>query len=800
MSRLGDLKSLLTQRWQAPLALVALVVAGLTLYRMRPGPPEAPFEALLGNVIALAEAGRFHDATDAAANLLEAEPPLPAAQRAALHDLLADTIYRAERMRERPLRANVELLLEHHREAYRLGHPLDALGVVRAAQAHEWLGDVQVAIRGYRAALERQPTAAQRRTILHALARLLEDRPEYELARREYIEALLAEGGVAPAYLWSALRQAVEEALDSGELERAHALLTQYEEHFARSDLQGYQDFLWARVLIASGQTDRAAPRIARIRAWLAAYPRLDPELDAAGFLPALTEWLAGELELAEMRPQGALRQFERAIRLQSHGDVLVYGTIGAARALAMLERDEAARKRIRGLIAACADDGALLGIAQPRLRALAVSLSGAAHEADKWADAVAYAQLALELTPPDDPQRLAAVERVGHESAWAAERAGAAARAVAYHALAGGMYEQAARRSTLNDARYTLLLWSSAEQYERAGRRADARRVLQEFVAGRDMDDRMPQALLRLGQSYAIDGFYADATRWLSELIERYPGLEEAAQARLLRATSLIAMGPDHHAAAEAALLDLLESELLAPGARVYRDALLALCSLYYEQQRFADAIGRMEDLLAFYPDGAQAARVSFMLADCYRQSAYELRAAPPPAAGAADDSRDPAPQALPATALEDESRRRFAKAAELFARCVAGRAVDEGGEADGAPYERLALLYRGDCLYELRGPLAWEEALSVYRQAGARYQDEPTALTAQVQIANIYLRQGKLREAASAVERARWLLANIPAAHFARAPRGLDRAGWQRYLAAVTASHAFEAMARGR
>jgi tetratricopeptide (TPR) repeat protein len=120
-------------------------------------------------------------------------------------------------------------------------------------------------------------------------------------------------------------------------------------------------------------------------------------------------------------------------------------------------------------------------------------------------------------------------------------------------------------------------------------------------------------------------------------------------------------------------------------------------------------------------------------------------------------------------------------------------------GDEATEVAYKRLALLYHGDCLFALNEPATLEEALVTYRRAAARYQGEPAALTAQVQIANVYLRQGKLTEAARAVERARWLLRNIPDAAFAECGDGLDRASWDRFLEVVRSSSLFQNVLAG-
>ena len=60
-------------------------------------------------------------AANAAANLLELKPPLPPEQRAALHDRVAELLFRAERDQATHRAENARRLLEHDRAAQALG-------------------------------------------------------------------------------------------------------------------------------------------------------------------------------------------------------------------------------------------------------------------------------------------------------------------------------------------------------------------------------------------------------------------------------------------------------------------------------------------------------------------------------------------------------------------------------------------------------------------------------------------------------------------------------------------------------
>ena len=785
MKRWKSAAVILAGRWQIPLAICAVVVAGIALNRMRPPARSVPFEALLADVLTLAERGAYRDAADSAANLLEMDPALPTAQRAQLHDTLAEIIQRQELIRGIPNRANARMLLRHHEQALAYGKRPDAAVALRAARAHEWLGEGEAAIDAYRSTLARQPTADTRRSVLQRLVRLLDGRPGAESERQGYVRALLEEEGVPPGYLWWALQHGVQEALEHDQVDQARELLTRYGQRFKRSDLKGYHDYLWAWVHTHEGQTELADPLLDRVERWLNTRAGVDSELDQAGFLPAMCHWLRGRVELAEARPQAALARFDQALALQSHGNLRVMITDGRAAALALLERHEAARDAIRATVVSMQADSTGLSAARPQLRQTALRLAGARRDKRDHENAIRYVELAAELTPASETaQRLDLLEQTGREYAAAAYATADTGKQREWHAAAARAFELASEMARSDEPRHATLLWQSAEEFDQGGQTADARRMLTRFTSSRSFDPRMPQALLRLGQAHAADGQLHEALTRYQELIATYPLLEESSRARLLSGSCLVALGPDRHAEARAIFESLLQDQHVTPQAQVFRDALVALCNLLHRERQYAAAISRLEDLLVFYPRDPDVYRTRFMLADAYRGSALGLL-----------HDQDAGPEA----ARQRLARERLRRAVEVFEQFG-----DEVGQMPVAEpvrrvYERLALFYRGDCLFELNEPATLAEALAIYRQAAARYQGEPAALVAEVQIANIYLRQGKLSEAGRAVERARWLLGSVPEGVFAEYDDGLDRGAWDQYLSAVRSSNLFRSVFAG-
>lgn len=779
------LAGLFAGRWQIPLAVCAVVLASATLYRLKPAGRPVVFDALLADVIALKEAGALVEAADAVANLLQMD--LPPQQRVILHDYLAEIVYRQEAAQLRPNLESVRLLLFHHKTAARLGQVQDTARRLRGGRIQEWLGKQRTAIKAYRRVLKQDPPAGERREALQGLVRLLglED-PDEKAERRRCLELLLADEALSDAYLWWALQQAIQHALDQDRPQLASQLLNQYGERLKRSDLKGYRGYLQAWVLVHERRYEEAEPLIRWIDEWVAGRGRVDSELDRFGYLPAMCRYLHGRIDLGEQRPQDALAKFERARRIQPHGDLPVAATIGYGRALAMLERHGAACQVLHDMIGRLGRDGRQQrGLSRVHDTLLKLSEQRLARE--DYDNAIAYLDLALESFPQDPGERrLDLLEGLGKLHEKAALRAEDADLYQAHHVIAARCLEQVAERTVLDESRHAALLWSAAQQYDQAGRLRDARRLLIRFVEGREADPRLPQALLQIGQVYEAEGQLEAALDRYQAVIDSYPKLEEAARGKLLSATCLMALGQDRWPRAESLLRGLLEDEHIAPDATVFRDGLLALCNLLHQRQRYAELISRLEEFLVLYPDDAQHIPSRFTLADAYRQSAYMLR--DHPAAGA------------PAAQVRAKSRARFRRAAEMFARFLGEVRVLSAADGRWSLYERLSLFYRGDCLFELNEGETLEEALAVYREAAARYEAEPAALTAQVQVANIYLRQGKLRGAVRAVERARWMLRGIPDEAFEQYADGTDRAYWERYFTTVSSSQLFQDAFVGR
>jgi len=768
--------NLLTGRWQIPVALAAAVMASVALYRLRPPPVAPEFDALLADIPLLAQAGRYTDAADAAMNLLEMEPPLPDEQRAQLHVFLAQLVFDRERQRQAPNADNVELMLTHNDRAVELGVAPDTAMQLRTALGRQWRGDDDAALYHYRTLLQAEPDAAARRMALRNLVELLDGRPAEERERRQYLYALLAEESVDVGTQSWALRQALADALEQGDTGLARELSERCGGGLQTSDLRGYYEFLNAWVLGAEGRGDEATPLIYWVEDWLHDYPQSSAELTTYGNLPAQNRWLLGRLHLVEERPQDALTACEEALALQPDEELWTTVMADRGRALALLGRHATALRSLGEAVDELVQRGTVQRRSGQQLQEYLRELYAERQARGELHEAIGSLELATRLIPESQPAaRLDGDELLGRTCAAAAD-AEAPGRPVGEFRRAGGAaFERAAALAHDDGERYRALVWAAAEQFDRGGWTRDARRMLLKFIEMAGDDPRLAQALLSVGQGYEREGHLAEALEWYRRLVATLPALEEAARARLYMVDCLVAAGPEQFAAAEEVLNELLAGEFASPDAAVFRDALLRQCRLLFMQGRYGEAIGRLESFRALYPNDPAHTAVGFVLAEVYRRSALALRE------GVAT-AEAPEPQL-------EEAARRLRTAADLYDRVLA-----ELGDAPAeraAEYARLALFNRGDCLLALNTPESLREALETYQQAAVRYDHAPAALIAQVQIANIHLRQGRLREAAQAVERARWLLRTIPQQAFAASGDGMDHAAWDGYLTAVASSH---------
>jgi tetratricopeptide (TPR) repeat protein len=331
------------------------------------------------------------------------------------------------------------------------------------------------------------------------------------------------------------------------------------------------------------------------------------------------------------------------------------------------------------------------------------------------------------------------------------------------------------------DDAGYGEALWRGIELYDRAGALAQAIGALELFIAERPTDPLAPDALLRLGKAYHAAGQFDRAIDAFKRNQFRYERTLAAQKSGVPLAKAYIAKGPASYARAEDALQATLQSPLLTPEADEFRQALLELAELYYRTSRFEEAVAKLEEVTSRYPKDDRTGQLLFLMADSYRKSAALLLVA---ATRPTTAPTDPAVVALEEAARAERTaarRERLAKARQLYDSSLDHFKLSPPKAELDQLYFKLAHFYRADCVYDIG---EFDEAIRLYDAAALRFQDDPSALTAYVQIVNAHNALGRPSDARKATERARWLLQRMPAAAFKEAQRSMPQAAWENWV----------------
>ena len=285
----------------------------------------------------------------------------------------------------------------------------------------------------------------------------------------------------------------------------------------------------------------------------------------------------------------------------------------------------------------------------------------------------------------------------------------------------------------------------------------------------------RRPQALVLRAEALLALGRVDDAITSLRECIDLYPNDAALFRARLLASQAYL----EKHkvAPAEALLRENLSGEFLTPDSKEWKDSLFALGKLMQADGRYEEAISRLQEAVERYPGTHQAIEARYLVAESYRLAAK-------------------VPQEKLKTATIEATRLAHFKevqhdleAAIHFYEEVE-RTINRTDEKLEPTTHELAMLRNsyfavGAALFDLA---RYEEAIRAYSKAISRYQHDPEALDAFVQIASCYRRLNKRVEARGTFQQAKVVLSRIaPTADFTKTTN-FTRDDWTRVLEWLT------------
>ncbi|MGF1635100.1 MAG: tetratricopeptide repeat protein [Phycisphaerae bacterium] len=369
------------------------------------------------------------------------------------------------------------------------------------------------------------------------------------------------------------------------------------------------------------------------------------------------------------------------------------------------------------------------------------------------------------------------------------AQRLEARKQARRMNVSAGDAYVAYARKLVMvDDDVHGEALLAGIELFEKADDWRSSAAALEMFVEERPNDPMAPTALLRLGDTLRNAGQLDRAADHYEQGRERYPNSIASAKSLVPLAEVYMAMGPGHYPRAERVLLEVLQNNpLLTPDSAEYRRALFELGELYHRTARYEDALIRFEEFAKRYPADAMQGPLFFMMGDCYRRSASEdltagiLATAAAELAGGGQPKDAQPPATLTAAELAAARQRKLGEAQAYYERAIEVYRNRPPADDRDERFLKLAHFYLADCVYD-QG--RFNEAIALYDAAAFRYQDDPAAIAAHAQIVNAYRELGRLEDARTANERAKWLLRRIPGPRFDEAILGLPRSYWEHHL----------------
>jgi tetratricopeptide (TPR) repeat protein len=765
----------ISQLWQAPLLLLSLGLFGYAAYLFidpKPGPTIADQINGAKNFV---KVGRGEAAIEQLNKLLDSGK-LDRDQESQVHLALAAALDNAQQEEHLNIAANHLRIIEQIRIALAQGAKPDAEVYKRMGESYDALDRPTEALESYRKAMALDPERSlslQRKVIALQLSR--NDIGPAEAGLDEYLkDKRLTDSERA----W-AIGEKAQLLIDRKSFAEAKSLLVESIKPDAATMDQGQVNYRLGYCAWKMGN-DAEAERLMRLAR---------EQFKGRHPLDADAAFALGKIYEARNDPKTAQSFFQDVLTGYPDAQVATLAKLGRGLCRIRTQSDDAAMEDMHSLVAE-------VSTKESRKQYVPQVVTGLKEVSTELTNRGKY-DLALEaltyeqqLTP--DPvanfySRLAVVyehradqlEKMA-PTANPADHIKKAQQVREMRTRAGDAYVAFSRALTLTDDRaYGDALWKGIDLYDRAGNMQSTITALDLFVAERPQDPLAPEALLRLGMAYQAAGMFDKAVAAFQRNQFRYPQSFAASKSAVPLAQAYIAKGPDSYGRAESVLRSVIENNpMLTPDAAEFKSALFELAQLYYRTNRFEEAIARLEEMTKRYPDSAQMGQLLFLMGDSYRKCAglLDVRIA------LADKDKSSSAAVIDRAEATAAKKDRLTKAKGLFDKVVdVYRAQSTALNQTDQLYLKLAHFYRADCLYDLAD---YEDAIKAYDAAAFRYQEDPSALAAYVQIVNSYCALGKMEEAKTANERAKWLLRRMPQEAFTDGSFAMPKAYWEQWL----------------
>ncbi len=318
------------------------------------------------------------------------------------------------------------------------------------------------------------------------------------------------------------------------------------------------------------------------------------------------------------------------------------------------------------------------------------------------------------------------------------------------YHYRAAGRAYQTLADLRYSSRFYTDDLWAAAENYFRGQSYTHTALVLDDYLHNEALT-RRALALLRYGQSKLALGKTKEAIAALEECIEMHPRDSNVYAARVECVKAYLLAGQNEKA--KELLITNLTGDTLTPASHEWRDSLFLLGDQLHEEGKYTEAINRLEEAVARYPDAPQAMIARYTIARAFHSAAEE-----------------PAQKAKEAKTENERQKNRRLRDQNLEAALQTYSDVQRSITLDGRNVEsaltktllRNCYMMQGTVLFQLR---RYEDARKAYANVSTLYQHEPFVLESFVHIANCWHRLNQDLNARQTIAQAKLVLERLPA-----------------------------------
>ncbi len=600
-----------------------------------------------------------------------------------------------------------------------------------------------------------QPRAEVRRLLTEAYLNL--PNPDLNSAL-ENNEALLANKSLTPELRSEAVFTHISIFTRLGRLSEAQELVETINgkgPHGARKALLSGQIKLTAAKAIAEASEEQTA-LVEKALVQLRDAERLD---NKKGEISRQAMVLIGQCYELRNDPYSAIEQYEAVGNRYGDTPESIVATVTKARLAQLASNTERALVGYRAVLESIGDPttymNPLVSLAQLRSQFLA------AHalfvKSRQFEEAMGLVEYLPALFGPTTVTELKATTHV----AWGESCLEKAADAQRYHSIEslkteGRYHFRAAGRAyqTLAELHfatkyYTDDLWAAVENYFRGQSYSQTAQVLDDFLHY-ETGTRRALALLRYGQSKLASGKTEEAIAALEECIEMHPRDPNVYAARVECAKAyLLASKPQQ---AEQLLIANLTGETLTPASSEWRDSLFLLGDQLHEDGKYTQAIQKLEEAVARYPEAPQALLARYTIARAFHSAAEE-----------------PARKAREAKTDNERQKNRKLRDQSLEAALDTYKEVQrqialEGRDDESALTKTLlrnCYMMQGSVLFQLR---RYEEARKAYANVSTLYQHEPFVLESFIHIANCWHRLNQELNARQTIAQAKLVLERLP------------------------------------